>query len=57
MTGELPCGPADMEGAFEVLRAEEVTSDEGRATEIRGRGTLLSGTCPGSVFALLGTLV
>jgi hypothetical protein len=57
VTGELPCGPADMEVAFEVVRAEEVTSDEGRATEFRGRGTLLSGTCAGSVFTLVGTLV
>lgn len=57
VTGELPCGPADMEVAFEVVQAEEITSDEGRATEIRGEGTLLSGTCAGSVFTLVGTLV
>ena len=56
VAGELPCGPADMEVAFEVIRAEEITSDQGRATEIRGEGTLLSGTCSGSVFTLVGTL-
>jgi len=56
VSGELPCGPADMQVSFTVVRAVEVTVDEGRATHIVGAGTLLSGTCAGSVFTLVGTL-
>lgn len=56
VTGELPCGQADMQVSFTIVRAVEVTTDEGRATEIVGEGTLLSGTCAGSVFTLVGRL-
>jgi hypothetical protein len=56
VTGELPCGQADMQISFTIVRALEVTADEGRATEIVGEGTLLSGSCAGSVFTLVGTL-
>jgi serine/threonine protein kinase len=54
VTGTLPCGEGDMQVDFEVTQAIQ-EGNGGRVTEIRGEGTMLNGTCPGSVFTLVGT--
>jgi serine/threonine protein kinase len=59
VTGALPCGDGDMHVEFEVFAAivdENDVEDEGLVTEIRGQGTMLTGTCPGDVFTFVGTL-
>jgi hypothetical protein len=59
VTGALPCGEGEMHVQFEVFAAivdEGDVEGEGLVTEIRGQGTMLAGTCPGSVFTLVGTL-
>jgi len=55
VTGDFLCGPGDMQVSFEVTKAAPVEGPW-RATEIRGEGTMASGTCPGSVFTFVGTL-
>jgi len=59
VTGALPCGEGEMHVEFEVFAAivdENDVEGEGLVTEIRGDGTMLTGTCPGSAFTLVGTL-
>jgi serine/threonine-protein kinase len=55
VSGELPCGVGDMTVSFEILRAE-VIEDVWRAVQISGEGTMVNGTCPGSVFSIAGAL-
>lgn len=56
VSGELPCGVGDMTVSLEVLRAE-VIDGVWRAAQISGEGTMVNGTCPGSVFSIVGALV
>ena len=55
VSGELPCGSADMQVTFEAVHARFV-EEEWRADEFRGQGTMLTGTCANSVFTFVGTL-